>query len=90
MREFILDGRRLVSEPAFWAEYLTVVQPDGAEYFGRNLAAFGDGVTGGPGWPGESCRIKIVNQTAAKITPDFPNTVAEIMRKAAGMELVRE
>ncbi len=38
----------------FWQRYLDAAKPEGAQMFGRNLAAFWDAIEGGgPGWPGE-------------------------------------
>jgi len=45
MRIVEFAGNRVTSEAACWIEYLAAVQPDGSEYFGRNIAAFRDAVT---------------------------------------------
>ena len=72
VRVVSVDGDRLTDEAAFWREYLAAVQPDGAEYFGRNLAAFRDAVlAGGPGWPGKECRLRIVGHAAAGVGTAF-------------------
>ncbi|AKU23044.1 barstar family protein [Massilia sp. NR 4-1] len=61
MKTYQLDCSQISLEDHFWQLYLETVRPDGAEYFGRNLSAFRDAVSGGgPGWPGE-CRITVVN-----------------------------
>lgn len=63
---FVLDGRKMISQEAFWQEYLQVVKPTGADIFGRNLAAFNDAVTGGgPGWPGDNCVLRIEHHKIA-------------------------
>jgi hypothetical protein len=88
VRVITLDGSRLTDEAAFWWEYVIAVRPDGAEYFGRNLAAFRDAVTaGGPGWPGERCRLRVVNHTAAGVGPDFFARIEEIAAEAPGFDL---
>jgi hypothetical protein len=81
-----LDGRRITSEYTFWQEYLAVAQPDGAEYFGCNLAAFRDAVVaGGPGWPGESCHLRIENHRLAKVSTTFLTAVASIAGETKGI-----
>lgn len=87
MRVITLDGRRLTNEAAFWREYLDAVHPDGAEHFGLHLAAFRDAATaGGPGWPGEQCRVRVVDHAAAGVGLAFLNRVAEIAHEAPGFE----
>ena len=61
MKTFQLDCSQISFEGDFWELYLEVIRPDGAEYFGRNLDAFWDAVSGGgPGWPGE-CQLILAN-----------------------------
>ncbi|WP_256081196.1 barstar family protein [Massilia sp. YIM B04103] len=61
MKTYQLDCAQISSEGDFWQLYLETVRPDGAEFFGRNLSAFRDAISGGgPGWPGE-CRITVVH-----------------------------
>ena len=88
MRVVSLDGSRLADEAAFWREYLVAVQPDGAEYFGRNLAAFRDAVTsGGPGWPGKQCRLRIVGHADAGVGAAFLAKLAGIADETSAFEL---
>ncbi len=88
MRVVSIEGSRLTDEAAFWREYLAAVRPDGAEHFGRNLDAFRDAVTsGGPGWPGEECRLRIVGHAAAGVGSVFLAKLAEIASEASGFEL---
>jgi RNAse (barnase) inhibitor barstar len=49
---FTIDCARIESEEEFWRAYLTATNPEGAGLFGRNLDAFRDALSGGPGWPG--------------------------------------
>ena len=61
MKEITINCQGIQTEAEFWTRYINAAKPDGAEYFGRNTAAFRDAIAaGGPGWPGE-CRIRIVN-----------------------------
>ena len=61
MDTFTIDCDKVSSETEFWRTYLAVVKPDGAVFFGSNLAAFRDAITGGgPGWPGE-CHLQFTN-----------------------------
>ncbi|QDU19853.1 barstar family protein [Urbifossiella limnaea] len=89
MRVATIEGSRVTSEAAFWREYLAVVQPDGAAYFGRNLDAFRDAiVAGGPGWPGGPCQLRVADHTAAGVGPEFFARLAEIAAEATGFELM--
>jgi hypothetical protein len=88
VRVVSIEGNLLTDEAAFWREYLAAVQPDGADYFGRNLAAFRDAVTaGGPGWPGGQCRLRIVGHAATGVGPAFLAKLAAIASEASGFEL---
>ncbi len=61
MRNFIIDCAKIETASEFWNAYVTITEPEGANYFGKNLDAFWDAISaGGPGWPGE-CEIKIIN-----------------------------
>lgn len=48
-----IDCAAVRTEAEFWQLYIDVVRPQGANIFGRNLDAFDDALSGGPGWPGE-------------------------------------
>jgi hypothetical protein len=83
-----IEGSRLTDEATFWQEYLTAVQPEGSEFFGRNLAAFRDAITaGGPGWPGDQCRLRIVGHEAAGFGDEFLTRLLEIARESKGFVL---
>lgn len=61
MDTFTIDCATVESEADFWRTYVNEVQPEGAGYFGQNLNAFWDAVSGGgPGWPGE-CELRFTN-----------------------------
>jgi ribonuclease inhibitor len=84
VRVFILNGRLLISESHFWQQYVDVVQPEGAEFFGRNLDAFRDAVTGGgPGWPGGPCVFRIVEAELAlnHLGRDFLESLCKIAQE---------
>jgi ribonuclease inhibitor len=53
MRTIEIDCASIRSEAEFWQCYIDVVQPHGGDIFGRNLDAFHDALSGGPGFPGE-------------------------------------
>jgi RNAse (barnase) inhibitor barstar len=65
MSTITIDCSELSSESAFWERYLLATNPEGAQYFGRNLDAFSDALSGGPGWPGEIC-IRLTNSEHLK------------------------
>ena len=60
MKRFVIDCSTVRTAEEFWQAYLDVVEPQGAELFGRNLDAFNDALAGGPGFPGE-CELSLVN-----------------------------
>jgi len=61
MKTYLLDCSRSRCQSDFWDLYLDVIQPEGAEHFGRNLDAFWDAISGGgPGWPGE-CQLILIS-----------------------------
>lgn len=54
MRSIRIDCSGVTSCDEFWQLSLDATQPEGAQWFGRNLDALWDAVEGGgPGWPGE-------------------------------------
>jgi RNAse (barnase) inhibitor barstar len=57
---FTVDCAHIESEEEFWRAYLATTHPEGAGFFGRNLDAFRDALSGGPGWPG-ACVIYFIN-----------------------------
>jgi ribonuclease inhibitor len=71
MATYIIDASPINTPGEFWQKYLDAVKPDGAEYFGRNLAAMHDALMGGPGWPGEDFTLVIENHKSSKLGPQF-------------------
>ena len=47
----VIDCSDVRSEREFWDAYIRAAEPEGAEFFGRNLDAFWDALQGGPGGP---------------------------------------
>lgn len=47
---YVIDGSRIGSLEDFWRSWLEISGSNG-RYFGRNLDAFRDALSGGPGWP---------------------------------------
>ena len=67
MRTITIDCAKTADEAEFWDAYVAAALPEGRGYFGRNLAAFWDAVSGGgPGWPGEDCELRFVNTAPLK------------------------
>ena len=90
MRVCILDGRLLTSQPDFRRQYLSVAPPEGAEYFGRNIAAFRDAVTaGGPGWPGGPCILRVERSAIAvcHLGRRFIESLRAIVREAGDVSI---
>ncbi|UTY56914.1 barstar family protein [Massilia sp. erpn] len=86
MKTYQLDCAQISSEGDFWQLYLETVRPDGAEYFGRNLSAFRDAISGGgPGWPDE-CRIRVLNtENLQKREEQFFHGLQRIAGEAAAV-----
>ncbi len=63
MNTYTVDCLEVRTEANFWQAYLDTVKPDGVDYFGRNLHAFRDALSGGPGWPGV-CLLRFINTKA--------------------------
>lgn len=88
MQIYRMEGRRISDEAAFWEEYLRIIKPDGAEYFGRSISAFRDAVTGGgPGWPGEHCKLQIIGHAAAGVEKSFFDLLKQIAAEGSGFEI---
>lgn len=68
MTKYTIDCAQIKSKSEFWKQYIAVVEPEGAEYFGKNLDALWDALhAGGPGFPGESkCSIRLINTGSIK------------------------
>jgi RNAse (barnase) inhibitor barstar len=87
---FHIDGGRITSREAFWDAFVTVVQPEGAESFGRNLAALNDALWGGPGWPGDNFILQISNATALEghLGPEFVEKLRDVFAHSHSARLV--
>ncbi|WP_406151466.1 barstar family protein [Streptomyces sp. NBC_01012] len=48
---FVLDGKRIRTLDDFWRVIMDAFDSPGRQYFGRNLDAFADCLSGGPGHP---------------------------------------
>jgi hypothetical protein len=69
MKLYVIDCHSIKSEAEFWAEYLSILKPQGAEYFGCNLDAFWDALSaGGPGFPNYEgkCEVRFINTENVK------------------------
>ncbi|MFM2479505.1 barstar family protein [Celerinatantimonas sp. MCCC 1A17872] len=72
MTKYTIDCENVHSKSEFWKQYLAIVEPEGAGYFGRNLDALWDALhAGGPGFPDESdCTIRLINTDSIKLIDD--------------------
>ena len=61
MNKYIIDCSDIKTEEEFWDAYVSNVEVDGEEYFGRNLDALWDALhAGGPGTPKDrACFISV-------------------------------
>ena len=62
MKQFAIDCSPIQSPAQFWEAYISATRPLGASIFGRNLDAFHDALSGGPGYPGP-CEISLLNSS---------------------------
>lgn len=51
MATYVLDGTRIRTLDDFWQVLMDAFDSPGRQYFGRNLDAFADCLSGGPGGP---------------------------------------
>jgi ribonuclease inhibitor len=88
MQIISVDCSEVTSEASFWQAYLAAANPEGANYFGRNLDAFWDALNGGPGWPGEVTLI-LVNTAHLKSIRDgrFYESLSEIARDSKSVHI---
>jgi Barstar (barnase inhibitor) len=82
MRSIVIDCDAVQSEADFWSVYVRTAEPEGADYFGRNLDAFWDGLNGGPGWPGDDCQLRFIN--TAPLRPLRSGLFLKALRDIAG------
>jgi len=61
MVKYILNCQGINTEEDFWNSYVSCVEIEGEEYFGRNLDALWDALhAGGPGTPkNQNCFISV-------------------------------
>jgi len=84
MSTTVVDCKGINSKEEFWAHYVSVVKPHGAEFFGRNLDAFWDALDGGgPGFP-EQDSVHFINTDDLKLIESgkFYDSLCEIAREA--------
>jgi RNAse (barnase) inhibitor barstar len=89
MATYTLDGEKIISRDEFWQHYLAIVQPEGAEIFGRNLDALNDALWGGPGYPGDDCVIRISSSQKLKqnLGSDFIVRLCEVFAASHSAKL---
>ena len=64
MKKYILDCSDIKTEDDFWDAYVSNIEIDGEEFFGRNLDALWDALhAGGPGTPRDRCCFISVRKT---------------------------
>lgn len=65
MKRYMIDCSGIQSPEQFWDAYLAATRPMDSGMFGRNLDAFSDALSGGPGYPGV-CELCILNASNLK------------------------
>lgn len=68
MLKYVINCQEVNTEEDFWKAYISSVEIEGEEYFGRNLDALWDALhAGGPGSPkNRNCFISIRNTEGLK------------------------
>lgn len=80
---YVLEGARITSLDEFWRVWLEAVGSDGG-YFGRNLDAFNDALSGGPGFPERDDDDYIVEwreHEESRASLGYPETVRQLERR---------
>ena len=64
MEEFRIDCSTIETPDQFWREYVLAIGDDACRDFGRNLDAFNDALSGGPGFPGNGSKVRLLHSAA--------------------------
>jgi hypothetical protein len=64
MEEFRIDCSNVETPDQFWREYVLAVGSAACRDFGRNLDAFNDALSGGPGFPGHGSTVRLLHSAA--------------------------
>lgn len=91
-RKIFINGYSCQSRADFWKSYAQQIPSDSAAYFGKNLDAFNDAITGaGPGFPGE-CLIEIVGtgRLIKLFGQDHFDFIIELLTDADFVDLILE
>lgn len=87
-----ISGNSCEKKADFWNSYASQIPADSSQYFGKNLNAFNDAITGGgPGFPGD-CIIEIVG--TKKLRSIFGNEefdfIIKLLQDAEFVDLILE
>ena len=91
-RKMFINGEFCDSKQDFWNKYASEIGSESAKYFGKNLDAFNDAITGeGPGFPGD-CIIEIIGTEKLKKIfgkEDF-EFIINLLKEAEFVDLIIE
>lgn len=75
---YVLDGNRINTLEAFW-QVITETFGDPYGYFGRNLDAFADALSGGPGGPeADDYRVEWLDHATSRTQLGYEETVRQL------------
>ncbi|MFD5438557.1 barstar family protein [Kitasatospora sp. NPDC127067] len=79
MATYVLDGTRIRTLDDFWQVLMDAFDGPGRQYFGRNLDAFADCLSGGPGGPdAEDYIVEWRDHAVSRKHLGYPETVRQL------------
>ncbi|WP_053804370.1 barstar family protein [Streptomyces rimosus] len=84
MAIFVLDGASIRSLDDFWRVLMDAFDSPGRQYFGRNLDAFADCLSGGPGGPeADDYVVEWHDHAVSREHLGYPETVRQLELRLA-------
>lgn len=76
---YVLNGTRIRTLEDFWQVIMDAFDGPGRQYFGRNLAAFADCLSGGPGHPdADEYTVDWLDHEVSRGHLGYPETVRQL------------
>ncbi|MDX3098846.1 barstar family protein [Streptomyces sp. ME19-03-3] len=81
---YVLDGTRIRTLDDFWRDIMDAFDSPGRQYFGRNLDAFADCLSGGPGHPDvDDYVVEWRDHDVSRDQLGYPETVRQLELRLA-------